>query len=83
MKIAKANAGMTRMNSAKNEYTFSYVFSGRKWSASVWADSPEEAKRKIRAQAAAVYDGEVVMKLPLPVKASWLNRLINWIKNHG
>lgn len=71
------------MNSAKNEYTFSYVFGGRTWSTSVWADSPDEAKRKIRAQAAAVYDGEVVMKLPLPVKASWLNRLINWIKNHG
>lgn len=71
------------MNRAKNEYTFSYTFGGSRWTASVWANSPEEAKRKIRAQATAVYDGEVVMKLPLPVKASWLNRLINWIKNHG
>lgn len=68
------------MNSAKNEYTFSYTFSGRRWTASVWADSPEEAKRKIRAQASAVYDGEVVMKLPIPVKCSWFKRFMRWIK---
>lgn len=68
------------MNSAKNEYTFSYVFGGRRWSASVWADNPEEAKRKIRAQAAAVYEGEVVMKLPVPGKVRWFKRFFKWSK---
>lgn len=47
---------------------------------SVFADSVEEAKRKIRAQAAAVYEGEVVARFPVLPKASWVNRLIGWVK---
>lgn len=69
---------------ATNEYTFSYIFGGRKWSTSVWANSPEQAKRKIRAQACAVYDGEVKTKIYIPVNASLVKRISSWwikIKN--
>ena len=62
-------------NPKQREFTFKYKFGGKCWSASVFADSVEEAKRKIRAQAAAVYDGEVVARLPVPCRASWFKRL--------
>lgn len=57
------------------EFIFKYKFGSKEWSASVFADSVEEAKRKIRAQAAAVYEGEVVAKVPVLCRASWVKRL--------
>ena len=62
-------------NSKQREFTFKYKFGGKDWVASVFADSVEEAKQKIRAQAAAVYDGEVVARLPVLYRASWVKRL--------
>ena len=61
-------------NSKQREFTFKYKFGGKDWVASVFADSVEEAKRKIRAQAAAVYEGEIVARLPVPCRASWFKR---------
>ena len=61
-------------NSKQREFTFKYKFGGKCWSASVFADSAEEAKRKIRAQATAVYEGEIVARLPVLCRASWLKR---------
>lgn len=62
-------------NSKQREFTFKYKFGGKAWTTSVFADSAEEAKRKIRAQAAAVYEGEVVARLPVLCRASWFKRL--------
>lgn len=56
------------------EFIFKYKFGGKEWSASVFADTTEEAKRKIRSQAAAVYEGEVVARLPVPCSPSWFKR---------
>lgn len=61
-------------NTKQREFTFKYKFGGKDWSASVFADSVEEAKRKIRAQAAAVYEGEVVARLPVLCRASLFKR---------
>lgn len=61
-------------NSKQKEFTFKYKFGGKYWSTSVFACSVEEAKQKIRAQAAAVYEGEVVARLPVLCGASWLKR---------
>ena len=61
-------------NSKQREFTFKYKFGGKDWSASVFADSAEEAKRKIRAQAAAVYDGEIVARVPVLCGASLFKR---------
>ena len=62
-------------DSKQREFTFKYKFGGKDWSASVFADSAEEAKRKIRAQAAAVYEGEVVARVPVLCGVSWFKRL--------
>ena len=56
------------------EFIFKYKFSGKDWSASVFADSVEEAKRKIRAQSSAVYEGEVVARVPVLCGASLFKR---------
>lgn len=61
-------------NSKQREFTFKYKFGGKYWVTSVFADSVEEAKRKIRAQATAVYEGEVVARLPVPCSPSWFKR---------
>lgn len=61
-------------NPKQREFTFKYKFGGKDWSASVFADSIEEAKRKIRAQAAAVYEGEVIAKVPVLYGASFFKR---------
>lgn len=62
-------------NSKQREFTFKYKFGGKDWVASVFADSVEEAKRKIRAQATAVYEGEIVARLPVLCGASLFKRL--------
>lgn len=64
-------------NSKQREFTFKYKFGGKYWVTSVFADSVEEAKRKIRAQAAAVYEGEVVARLPVLCRVSWFKRFFN------
>ena len=64
-------------NSKQREFTFKYKFGGKYWVTSVFADSVEEAKQKIRAQAAAVYDGEIVARLPVLCVASWFKRFFN------
>nr|DAN55222.1 MAG TPA: hypothetical protein [Bacteriophage sp.] len=64
-------------NSKQREFTFKYKFGGKYWVTSVFADSVEEAKQKIRAQAAAVYEGEVVARLPVLCRASWFKRFFN------
>lgn len=56
------------------EHIFKYKFGGKEWTASVFADTAGEAKQKIRAQAAAVYEGEVVARLPVPCSHSWFKR---------
>lgn len=62
-------------NPKQREFTFKYKFGGKDWVTSVFADSAEEAKRKIRAQATAVYEGELVARLPVLCGASWFKRL--------
>ena len=64
-------------NSKQREFTFKYNFGGKYWVTSVFADSVEEAKQKIRAQAASVYDGEVVARLPVLCRVSWFKRFFN------
>lgn len=59
------------------EYSFKYRFNGKDWTASVFADSVDEAKRKIRAQATAVYEGEMVARVPVPCKPSWFKRFFS------
>lgn len=56
------------------EYLFKYRFAGKEWTASVFADNAEQAKQKIRAQATAVYEGELVVRVPVPRKLSWIKR---------
>jgi hypothetical protein len=57
------------------EYLFKYRFGGKEWTASVFADNVEQAKQKIRAQATAVYEGELVVRMPVPRKLSWIKRI--------
>ena len=56
------------------EHIFKYKFSGKEWTASVFADTAEEAKQKIRAQATAVYEGEIVAKVPVLYGVSFFKR---------
>lgn len=67
-------------SSNQGEFTFKYRFGGKYWETSVFADSLEEAKRKILAQAAAVYEGKIVTSLPVLCRASLINRLLKWVK---
>ena len=63
----------------QQEFTFQYKFGGKYWVTSVFADNVEEAKRKIRAQATAVYEGEIVARIPVICRVSWVNRLLRWV----
>lgn len=48
------------------KYLFHYFFNGKKWGCDVYANSPEEAKEKIKAMANAEYDGELVFEIHIP-----------------
>ena len=67
-------------NSKQREFLFKYKFGGKEWAASVFADSVEEAKRKIRAQAAAVYEGKVVTRVPVLYGVSFFKRFLRFFK---
>ena len=45
-------------------YLFSYHHQGAFWSVAIKATSPEDARERIRKMAYAVYDGELVAKIP-------------------
>lgn len=67
---------------ADREYLFTYRFGGAEWGTSVFADSPDEAKEKIKAVGMARYDGELMMRIPAIVPAAGLlTRLICWWNN--
>lgn len=48
------------------KYLFSYYFKGSEWCCHVYADSPEEAKEKVKAMSQATYDGECMMEIYIP-----------------
>lgn len=56
------------------EHIFKYKFGSKEWTASVFADNAEQAKQKIRAQATAVYEGELVTRVPVLYGVSLLKR---------
>lgn len=62
------------------EYEFSYRFGGKAWSISIWANSPDEAKEKIKAVAHAEYDGEILTRVYVPVKQSWVSKVLSWFR---
>ncbi|WP_231868059.1 hypothetical protein [Eikenella sp. NML01-A-086] len=45
---------------------------------SIWADSPEEAREKLGAAANARYDGQIMQRIYVPVKAAWFRRFREW-----
>jgi hypothetical protein len=66
------------------EYLFSYRFDGKEWGTTVFANSPAEAREKIKAQGMARYDGELEMRIPaFAPGAGLLARFICWFKNGG
>lgn len=59
------------------EFLFTYRFRGSDWGTSVFADSPEEAREKVKAMAWARYDGELKMRIPAAVPgAGLLSRIV-------
>lgn len=68
--------------SADREFLFTYRFDGKEWGTSVFANSPAEAKEKIKAVALARYDGELMARIPASLPAAGaLTRLAVWWKN--
>lgn len=48
------------------KYLFHYYYQGSKWACDVYANTPEEAKEKVKAMSQAVYDGECKMEIYIP-----------------
>ncbi|ARA70965.1 hypothetical protein ABWE90_01330 [Pasteurella multocida] len=48
------------------KYLFHYYYQGIQWACDVYANSPEEAKEKVKAMSQAVYDGECKMEIYIP-----------------
>jgi hypothetical protein len=68
--------------SAEREFLFTYRFGGAEWGISVFADSPTEAKEKIKAVALARYDGELMARIPAGAPgAGLLTRFVCWLKS--
>ena len=70
------------MSKAVREFLFTYHFGGVSWGTSVFADSTEEAKEKIKAVGMARYDGELMMRIPAATPGGGLiASLICWLRN--
>jgi hypothetical protein len=66
---------------ADREFLFTYRFGGAEWGTSVFADSADEAREKIKAVGMARYDGECMARIPAMRGGGLLVRLIAWWKN--
>lgn len=63
------------------EFLFNYRFNGHEWGITIYADSPDEAKEKIKAVALARYEGEMSMRIPAGVSLfGLLPRMITWLR---
>ena len=72
------------MGEANREFLFSYRFGGKEWGTSVFADSPAEAKEKIKAQSLARYDGELMARIPAVLPGAGIfTRLLCWWRNRA
>ncbi|AUK48464.1 hypothetical protein [Pasteurella multocida] len=54
------------MEKKMKKYLFHYPFNGSNWACDVYANSPEEAKEKVKAMSQAIYDGECKMEIYIP-----------------
>lgn len=61
------------------EHLFEYGHAGATWGVTMHADSPAEAREKLRAASLGAYKGEVQMRIPLGIS---LTRLFNWALRH-
>ncbi|WP_077497623.1 hypothetical protein [Rodentibacter ratti] len=63
------------------EYTFTYHFEGQTWVINIFADTPKQAKEKIKAVSQATYEGEITQPIHhIPVKDTpWLAKAIKRI----
>lgn len=52
---------------ASREFQFTYRFGGHEWGITIHATDATEAREKIKAVALARYDGEIAMKIPVPM----------------
>jgi hypothetical protein len=50
------------------EYTFTYHFEGQTWIINIFADTPKQAKEKIKAVSQATYEGKITQSIHIPVK---------------
>lgn len=64
------------------KYLFSYRFDGKPWSTSIYANSPSEAREKIKAVGNATYDGEIMMEVFMPIKKSWFEKVRSVFNRH-
>ncbi|MDU8925353.1 hypothetical protein RYD26_10615 [Pasteurellaceae bacterium LIM206] len=65
------------MENKMKEYTLNYPFDGKQWSINIFADTPDQAKEKIKAVAQAKSDGEVKLSIYVPIKpTSRITRVI-------
>lgn len=70
------------MGEANREFLFTYRFDSKEWGTSVFADSPEEAREKIKAVALARYDGELMTRIPAYASGFGIvPRIIVWLRN--
>lgn len=65
------------MSDASREFLFTYRFGDSEWSTTVFADSPAEAKEKVKAMAWARYDGEMVARVYIP-GGGFTTRFATW-----
>ena len=64
---------------ASREFQFTYRFGDHDWGIHIFANSPAEAREKIKAVALARYDGEVAMKVHVPL-GGLIQRTIRWMR---
>jgi len=65
------------MSNASKRYTFSYVFEREEWAGEVWADSKEEAQRKVRAMSSGIVEGELMFDIRVP---NFIGRIAEWLR---
>lgn len=65
----------------QREFQFSYRFDGAEWGITIFADSPAQAREKIKAVAFARYDGELMARIPAVLGAGIIARAMCWWNN--
>lgn len=77
--LAKEKTAFELESQKFKTYLCDYQYEGSTWSVEISATSFEDAENRLKALNHGEIVGELKLSVPIPVKQTWLERLMQWL----